>query len=363
MLCGALLSGCVSFHTNHGESGNQNAATEPGIYYYLPKKDIIVTLTVEQKANSQPVYKFDFDTSTAYPNLSRSYRLNQTKQFFADVTDKYIISTSGLLSSVDVKSESKVETVLENLAGTGRNKMVGDDPSACPVGTYVLAIDPAIDPRKDKNVSAGYQYGGELCHFVIGYRVAQTPERKKTSGSTSGPDENESGANNDENNDIAGTDSKIYEYRPPLEVEEDTKGIVYRNDLPYVIEVRSGKDLKARKLVFSPTGAITRILPLKKGFFAQTDHKFVLEDGRLVNVDYKKDSELATVLTAPAKLIGAYTGALGQVLSGIHGPSNERLEADKIEASQRLLKAKIAQCQDALDEGVAVELAQTLCAF
>ncbi|WP_209064775.1 hypothetical protein [Endozoicomonas sp. G2_2] len=326
-LCAALLAGCVSFHTNNGENADAESSKMPGLYYYLPKKDLIVTLTVEQKGNSEPVYRFDFDTSAAYPNLSQSYRLNQTKQFFANVEDKYEISKSGLLNSVDVKSESKVETVLDNLTGKPTKGFV-EKPVKCAVGTHVLVIDPASNAEKSPD-NDGYRSAGELCQFKIMYRVLKS--------------------------------GKTYHEPPSLDVP--LAGIVYRNDQPYAIEIRSGTVLKARKILFSPTGALARRLPLKKGFFAQTDHKFVMEDGRLTHVDYTKDSELATVLTAPAKLIGAYTGALGQILSGIHGPSNERLEADKIEANQQLLKAKIEQCRDALDEGVEVAVAQTLCAF
>ncbi len=301
LLGGILVSGCAPIQSKPlGDKANA-----VGLVYYLPKRDIVVTLTKPATGTAT----LTVGLGDAYADLTEGYVLNVDGTPTASRDTTVNVSAAGLLESSAAKLESKVGLIaveLSKLAAQWKRERTPTE-KAQPCDEFT-AYTVSIDPKPGTSVS--------LCNLKI--TIAAEPAAI-TSVPPGGADANAARA-----------------------------GYYYRQGRPYRVQVCplatnpascSNIDNLVDEVVSSPTGAPVQFLPVSKAFFADSDSTVTFESGSLSEYKEVKGSELLGLTSIPANIISAYFTAASGLFDFIN--TKDEKEAEVLDGKLALKLAKM----------------------
>lgn len=307
------LCGCSSVSS---VSDARKASNRDGLIYYMPEKDILISITKSQDdALSATVSAGD-----AYPDLSVPYIL----QFNTNLVGKNVINVTvkenGLLSSTKSVTTAGIGQALVNLAetaGAAAGLAAAPPPAAgkkCSRGTQTYLV------------TAKTGETGELCDgitFAVNLAIADP----FASGSPL-------------------TLGKKHGYQDG----ENVSGVFYRQPLPYKVTLssKSGDFPDQRAIVFSPSGASVGFLPVKKTLFANNEADLGFADGVPTKWDQTTDGELVALFKIPADILSAYFAAVGRIFDAFKARDEKDASAMDASTKLELAKLKAKACKDAI---------------
>lgn len=308
MMGGVLAAGCAPVHSMRLDS----QINAEGLVYFLPKRDIVVTLT---KGKDSP------DTLTitpgnAYADRSARYVLTVSGTPMASRDTDIKVSAAGLLESSVAKLESKVALIAAEIAKMGAQvpsvRLTGDEAETCKaLSTYTVSID----PEKPEAVS--------LCGLKITVTAVDTVPI-----------------------------SPVHATKEDMGSKQ--AGYYYRQGRPYRVKVcpkgtNTEEPCKDNSLmdevVSSPTGAPAQFLPVSSAFFADNTNTAVFNEGTLREYKEVKNSELLGAASIPAGIISAYFSAASSLFDFMTAKDTDETEALNAKLALDALKLRFDACQ------------------
>lgn len=272
-----------------------------GLTYYLPKKDILLTVVVGDKG----VTTVSIGTTAAYPDLTQPFVLRIERNALAKVASNIGIDTNGLLKSTKATATSGVSDALRNLAeSVGSVKsfsfLDSDVKPSCGAGTHSF-----IYSSKDaKNLKA--------CGLDVS--IARLPLTEGAGAERS-------------------TDSTRASGKP---ASGAYAGIYYRQSEPYLVTVTGVINTAA--IVLSPSSAPLKSLPVARTLFASGEADIEFSEGVPTKFNQSLDGEAVALLKLPATVVAAYFSAIGSVFDSFK--TRDSKQADELAASIKLELAK-----------------------
>ncbi len=304
-----LLAACSSINSKHVP---QEDASD-GLTYYMPNKDFMLTVVVEANKSVSAALK----STAAYPDLSTPFRLRFKTNWIGKNVINIGVTPSGLLTSTKAVTTSGLPEALKGIAETigtrtGLKALVQPAAGSCSAGTYTLVFGIAGSTS-------------ELC----GHKV------KVTSIPNSGASPSDS---------------------DKVKTGNAQSGIFYRQEQPYRIDLTrvanradaSQDEIVGSEVLFSPSSAPVRFLPMAKTFFSNNEADFGFTDGMPTRYDQTTDGEIVALLKLPAGLIGAYFGAVGKVFESFKTVDDKKAAALESSLALELAKKKYEACLTAI---------------
>jgi hypothetical protein len=312
----AALAGCASIRSVKSPS----TGTE-GLYYYMPNRDFIVTVSSKDGKATKVV----FVESPSYPDMSVSYLLQYSTNAINKNTMNIGINEKGLLTSAKTDLVSGVPDALKALASAaGTIKVLGGtserDQKPCSDGDHVFIVvvksaDESLCDVKvsiQKILSTVSNVGFPSSGSAGGQTTPSTP-----SGATPPPAPN------------------------PMLPEHQSlparAGVYYRQNEPYLIKAVGG-GIDTAAILFSPTLSSTHFLPVSETFFASNHADLAFSDGVPTKYSLDVDGEVVALFKLPADVLAAYFAAMGSVFDSFK--TRDEKEAAAIDASLKLELAK-----------------------
>lgn len=282
-----------------------------GLTYYMPKKDFVVTIIMAKPDNSgkNEVSNVVFSQSKAYADREIQYILAPQTNLLNDNKLNVSISEIGLLKTSIVNSTSKVSEVFEGIAQiAGYQAFIQTKEKCKKAGSYIFIYDLSKKKKEDK------QCGVKITIKSLSNTSASTKNHKTK-------------------NDTGYT------------------GIFYRQEIAYKITATTDEgDIHKEAILHSPSESKTLFLPVSRSFFADSEAKFTFIDGIPTIYSQNDESELVGAFSIPAKIIGSYFKAAGELFSSFNTKnsnesalikSNSTLELEKYNAQRDLELSKI----------------------
>nr|WP_181718270.1 hypothetical protein [Psychrobacter sp.]QJS05078.1 hypothetical protein [Psychrobacter sp.] len=280
-----------------------------GLSYYMPKKDIIVTVTME----SGNVTEVELGTTPSYPDLTKRYMLKHSKNMMGKNLLNVIVTENGLLTSVRSTMTSNVTDIFKNLATT--------------YGSFTT-------PAQGVGMLPSRECNSDAKHIFI-YKTVGEYSPCGLSVSI------EKDARESENKDILISKNLKNSY----------SGIFYRQEEPYRVTIKEGSTRAAinfSSIVSSPSESQTLFLPISKSFFANNDADFIFTNG--VPTQYKQDvdGEALAITNIPFEIITSAFTAIGSISD--RSSTNYTKEATSLENAIKLeiVKQKYGACLEAI---------------
>jgi hypothetical protein len=305
----AFLAGCSSIQSVPEPTGQP-----VGLYYYMPKRDFVVTITRDKATSTDQIA---ITESAAYPDLGKQYLLQYSRNPIGKNVMKVGVHENGLLSTLNAESQSGVTEALKGLATTLgtvsvlRQRAV----TACDAGANVFLV-PA-ESRDQFPLCDAYSITVERMTFAD-----ETPATTKVS-------------------------------------TNDNSGIYYRIARPYLVKVSGLKSAEA--VLFSPNDSPTRFLPVPRTFFANGKVDMAFTDGMPTKYDVDTDGELVAVFKLPAEVIRAYFSAVGAMFDSVKERDTKQAEQLQATLKLELAKQKYAACLAAITAHDAATIASLGC--
>lgn len=329
---GVLTAGCAPIQSKPLD-GKTNVE---GLVYYLPKRDIVVTLTRPKDA---PV-TLSASSGTAYADLSKRYLLTTKGTPAGERTLDVGISEAGLLQSANAQLVSEVGAIAAAIASSAgglpfRSARSRQTQSCTQLAAYSIAID-------------GSNAVENFCGFRI--EVAAIPFSIQPTAAPGGGN--------------AATDGQVAEPTPVGVSAYDVvpapsgAGYYYRQARPYRVRVcpyKSGsKNCASREMVLdvvlnSPTGAPIHFIPVSKALFADNDSQVTFSDGMLTQYKEVKGSELLGLTSIPADVIAAYFKAAGGLFDFLEDKNTSDVEQVNGQLALKLAKMRYDACLVAIN--------------
>lgn len=307
----ALLCSCASI-----KSTMNAKETDGGLVYYMPKRDIVITVTTanEKVASIVPT------VSAPYADRTKTYVLEYQRHPLAKNTLDVDVSEAGLLTSSKANQTGDAVAALGalgTLVGYVSGAGFGIESDAVKARTASVSAQCSLNGNHTFIVPA-QKGSGKICN-AFSYKVEpmfeETPRLKTTQ-----------------------QDGEGY------------PGVFYRVNKPYKVTISSDA-FNSETLVLSPSESQEFFLPVARTFFANNDAKITLANGAGVPSKYVQDTdgEVAALLKLPAALVAPYFAAIGQVFSGVSG--NKGAEKTTLESSTslELAKMKYQSCLNAIE--------------
>jgi len=294
----AALAGCASVESTPTDKPGD------GLVYYLPKKDIVVSVIREAAGKITAT----ISTTTAYADVGQPYVLNFKRNWVGNNELDVSVNSVGLLTSAKSTTTSGIADVLKNLAGSvGAIHGLGAAPAAaaaCPAGTYTYIYKAGTDPA-----AADQPCGLKV---TITRLIASKP-----------------------------TDGEVGERKDPKPLNSAASGFFYRQEEAYKVIVADPvlSSVNTSAVILSPSQSPVRFLPVERTLFSANKADFSFTDGIPSKYDQQADGELIGLLKLPADVISAYFAAVGSVF-GIRKDTSTK-EADALAASTKLEMAKV----------------------
>lgn len=300
-----LLSSCASIKSI------EKPSSADGLVYFLPNKDILITITVDKNSGVSGV---DIGTTPAYPDTTTLYLLKHSRNAFGKNTLDVGVTQSGLLTSTKSITVSSVNEAFKNLAASAGSiktfsmldplNPIKTGPSECKEGRHTFIFKPNGSNSEEK-IACGLQVS--ISKMI--------------------PSDNHSGHSQEKG--------------------KAASGIYYRQSEPYGVEVR-GSGIFASSIVFSPNTSKTFFLPISRTFFANNEASFELTDGMPARYRQDADSELLSLSKLPADAIGAYFSAIGQTFDSIKTTDSKEAAALSESIKLELARRKYEACIEAI---------------
>tara|TARA_R110001592_G_scaffold122640_2_gene329607 strand:- start:978 stop:1940 length:963 start_codon:yes stop_codon:yes gene_type:complete len=300
-ICMLFLLSCSSISSIE----SPDSTSTSGLGYYLPKKDFLVRIEVENSI----ITEIDLATTTAYPDQSEQYVLKHSRNYFGKNTLDVSVTEDGLLTSSKSTTVSNVNQAFTNLA-TSAGQL-----SAFESGQNLIEVS-----NCSANGEYTFIYPGPGTYSPCGVNVTI----KKLSSAAK-----VRGHSNDQNKEYS--------------------GIYYRQNEPYMITAVDGRGLNISQIVMSPSASKTFFLPVSRSFFANNEADFNFINGVPTKFRQDMDGEIVAFFKLPSDVIGAYFGAIGSVFEKIK--LNDANEAASLNSSLllELAKVKYSACINAID--------------
>lgn len=296
-----------------------------GVVYWLPKKSIGVTITIGKDSEPPQV---DAAATAAFPDYSHRFVLQPLRNPVGKRQLDVQVDERGLLKSINSKGLATPADTLKGLAEslaavTARALTV--TPADCGEGVFKKLVEPGPQPVRT-----------DLCGYDItvepAYPAAVNPLGHRLDTAR-------------------------------LRFRNRESGVFYRQELPYLVTVQraANKEEVRHFIVFSPTGAPVKFLPVPRSLFADSDVGLTFNDGVLTRVDQTKAGETFAVLKLPADLIGAYFAAIGKIFGDRQKAAESQLAV--LEAKNQLLieQLKNENCKAAIAAGLKAEEIKAAC--
>lgn len=314
----ATLTGCASMNSSPISA---NLPTD-GLVYYLPKKNIVVS--VVKAAATTPatglVTTVSVSATAAYPDLTKPYALQFSENWIGKNTMKIGVSTTGLLSTSKSTTVPGITDALKNLAeSAGMLASPGlsaapPPPKPCGQGTHTFVIELT-------EALLGESVPRDVCELKLRVRRLAT-----------------------------GTVIKA-EAAPAVAGEART-GLYYRQEEAFSVEVKDPTDPSNRvnttSVVLSPSLSPTRFLPVARTLFARNEADFGFTDGMPTKYDQETEGELIGLFKLPAEVIGAYFAAVGRLFDNLKAQDTKQAEVLVAAAKLELAKKKYEACIEAI---------------
>jgi hypothetical protein len=319
-----FLSGCAVVTT---QPTVLQAPGKQGVSYYLPKKDVIVTLTIGDAA---PM--FSVAETAAYPDIENRFLARYHQSWIGADTLKIGVNSKGLLNSTTTaKFESKLPEIMTN-----------------------IAKDVAMLARKAEATPEPETKGCNKCSKKGSYS-----ELIELSKNDTGIWEKEShcgykitvkrlGVSNVKNKGL----EEVFKEDPDARCRMGYPGFFYRQHEPYLVIINENggcSDLPTHTaIVYSPNNAPLELLPIERGLFANANIEFEFEDGSLKSYQQTKDSEIAAITKLPADIASAYFKAVGDMFTVRSQAVNNEASYQKAVAGLLLQQQKTNACMAAI---------------
>jgi hypothetical protein len=279
-----------------------------GLTYFMPKKDLLVTVKVEKKNCENVITQITLGTTPSYPDLSEYYVLRYQKNLVGKNTLDVGVNEAGLLTSAKSTTVSQISDVFQKLASTaGLIKPFALAPpkktAECGVGEHTFVYD--------------FSSGVTVPPCGVNITIKRPPKV-----------------------DSVHSHSKA--------VNEEHSGVFYRQHIPYRITA-DGNGLKVASIVFSPSESPIHFLPISKTFASDNKADFVFSEGIPTKYLQDTDGELVALLKLPADIIGAYFGAIGMVFESFKTTDKKEAEALAESLKLELAKKKYDACISAIN--------------
>jgi hypothetical protein len=312
--------GCASISSTPYQTGDS------GLIYYMPNRDILLTITVEKGYGT----KIAITTSESYPDMSQVYNLNHSGGVFGkNVADVQVVN--GLIKASKATMTSNVNEVFKNAASAVATLKFRSKDTA-PIGDAVKNIC-ADGDHKFRIPARSTKTSEELCNVRISVtNISDSAPTLKTDA-------------------VSGTVAKA--------------GIYYRQNIPLLVSAESPQGneqvSKTAAIVFSPSGSATYFLPISKTFFANNAADFSFDGG--VPTSYKQDTdgEAIALLKLPADIFGAYFEAIGKVFDAFKSQDTRNESAMQSNLTFEIMKQKYNECMDAVQAGDQEKLVALKC--
>lgn len=311
----ALISACSGVKSIPGPDQEHL----DGLIYYMPMRDLIVTIDIGEEDTLNTV---TIGTSTAYADRSMKYSLSFQKALLADNDINIGTSSAGLLKSATSETTSQVSEIfkgLGSLVGTVQPMTLAPAPQKCTKGSHVfvykfpVVIDPNAPP----------------CGVKI---TVQRYDNTAIDASSKRVGDNKNG----------------------------NSGIFYKQEISYLVSANAG-GWSASKIVTSPSESPVYFLPISKTLFSSSKADFTFDDGVPTKFAQKSDSELVSLFSIPATIIGAYFEAIGNVFTSFKANDNKQVAALQSELALEIQKRKTKECMAAAKEGRADDIEKLGC--
>lgn len=311
----AALSGCASV-----VSTMEPKATSGGLLYYMPKRDILVTVTnASGKTTSITAV-----ASMAYADRGKTYQLEYQPHMLAKNTLDLDVSEAGLLTSTNANQTGDAVAALAGL-GTlagymrGSSLLIQSAPNPGAVTMTAPANNCTLDGAHTF-LFAAEEKTHEICGNTIKVTIKQLWKKPLTEPSSS------------------------------LAEGQSYAGVFYRNNLPYKVTIASGQ-LNAEVIVHSPSESNNYFLPVARTLFANNDAKITLSNGAGVPSKYSQntDGEVAALLKLPAAILTPYFAAIGQIFSGRSAQRTSQSSDMTNAVALEMFKIKYQKCLDAIE--------------
>lgn len=269
-----------------------------GVTYFMPNKDFIVTITVSDvPGGNTEVSNVTFAESLPYADRSRRYVLEHGSNILNDNKLIVTVNERGLLKTATSESKTRVADVL-----------VGIAESAAQAGVAAA------------NAADGCSKAGD---YVFIFKVGTDPDPK------------------------CGVSIKITPLSLPEKVaahathaDSSYPGFFYRQEKAYKISASTATHGRISKeaILYSPSGSETLFLPISKSLFADSTANLTFADGLLTGYTQDSKSELVGLFAIPAKVVGAYFKAVGEVFSAFSTKNTNEAALLKAESDLSLAK-------------------------
>ena len=311
--------GCASVSSTADDPLRE--AQREGLVYWLPKRDIKITVTVDENSVASVVAgSGDMEPDYSKKKFVLNYSTNLIGTNALDVT----VNEKGLLGAVVSETTVKLNEVLQEIAKFAPSARTTQPAiAACPRGTYQRLI-PAEDKKKDS-----------LC----GYEISVTRLDTRPS---------------------AAEDPTFYS-------DSGRSGIYYRQQLPYRVEItppltaNNTRQDRRDFLVFSPSESPVYFLPVKRTLFSNNKADFAFTEGVPTMYNQSTDGELIGLLKLPANVIGAYFGAIGEIFTYKKKAVDSQQQYLDSQAKMAVEIVKFQACKEAVNIGKTGEELNAAC--
>ncbi|MDG0857322.1 hypothetical protein EXH46_26480 [Pelomonas puraquae] len=301
------MTGCASI------SSEPAAKASEGLVYYLPKKDVLVTVVKETKGKAVTT-SVTIASTAALPDTQQAYAINFNRNWVGKNAMNIGISPTGLLSTAKSTSTSGVADALKNLAESA-GMLAGPGLAAAPLppppcadGTHTFLY--TVEPGAKANA----------CDLKVTIeRIAAAVPAGTPTGAASSPS-------------LTGG---------------SREGIYYRQEEAFKVTA-DGPGVKVTAIVLSPSLSPTRFLPMAKSFFGSATADFGFSDGMPTKFDQDADGELIALLKLPADVIGAYFGAVGKLFDSFKTRDTKEAEVLAASTKAELARKKYEACIEAI---------------
>lgn len=310
-----VLGGCASLTSTPVDdlTGGVDDAHE-GLLYYLPKRDLKVTITIDANGKFTAVAA---EATSAYPDVNHAFRLDYNRSWLGTNDMKIEVSTKGLLTKANSKLEyTDIAKAFGALAGAhdgiNAHSLVPGAVKPCGEGTHVF-----VYPLPDVIGTAEAP-----CQLAL--TVTRWWKQPTQAGTATDP------------NTAASFTVPGGSY----------SGLYYRSSRPYLVTLAGA--INRAQIVFSPNEGRYERIPYSRTMFANGTMSSQFTDGELTHYDQKTDGELLAAMKLPAAIIGAYFEAMGKVFTSFKTQDTAEIDRLKSEYAAAVAEKKYKACLEAV---------------
>lgn len=327
VLVGGLLAGCAPIQSKPLDV----SSNAEGLIYYLPKRDVVVTLTKPKDAPAT----LTVGIGAAYADLSKRYLLTVKGTPLGSRTHDVAVSESGLLKSGNAVLVSNVGEIAAAIASSlggvpWRLDAAGQSQDCTKLASYSIAID-----------------GGKTVDNFCGFRIEVT--------ATAFPAQAAPGTETSKESSDHRSGDKLPAAVPTDVVHSHSggAGYYYRQARPYRVRVCptesspkacSDENTILAGVLNSPTDAPVQFIPVSKTLFADNDNTVTFSDGVLTQYKEVKGSELLGLTSIPAEVIAAYFKAAGSLFDFLKQKSDSEVGQVNGQLALALAKMRYDAC-------------------